>query len=64
MQDHSQTNRQAGTTSGSLNAQLVNAVPLILGRRMDGRGCEAAAIASVTVQAWRPERTAGRRSAT
>jgi hypothetical protein len=61
MQDHPQTNRQADTTSGSLNAQLVNAGPLILGRRMDGRGCEAAAIASVTVQAWRPERTAALR---
>jgi hypothetical protein len=58
MQDHPQTNRQADTTSGSLNAQLVNAGPLIIGRRMDGRGCEGAAIASVTVQAWRPERRA------
>lgn len=58
MQDHPQTNGQADTTSGSLNAQLVNAGPLILGRRMDGRGCEVAAIASVTVQAWRPERRA------
>jgi hypothetical protein len=30
----------------------------MLGRRMNGQGCEAAGIASITVQAWRPDRTA------
>jgi len=61
MHNYPQISRQTETTSGSLNAQIINAGPLILGRRMDGRGCEGAAIASVTVQAWRPERTAALR---
>lgn len=64
MQDHTQSGRVVATTSGSLNSQHVNAAPLILGRRMNGQGCEAAAIASVTVQAWRPDRTAAIRLVT
>ena len=60
MQKNLQTNRQslAGSTAGSIRSQSVNADPLILGRRRDGRGCEVAAITSMNVQAWRPDRTA------
>ncbi|MBN2559516.1 MAG: hypothetical protein JXQ75_01110 [Phycisphaerae bacterium] len=61
MQSHTQTDRQADTTSGSLTAQLTNAGPRVLGRRMDGQGCEAVGVASITVQAWRPDRTAALR---
>jgi len=63
MQKNLQTNRQplTGSTAGSLHSQRVNAGPLILGRRKDGRGCEVVALATMTVQVWRPDQTAALR---
>jgi hypothetical protein len=45
-------------TAGSLGGQLVNAIPLIRGRRLATGGAEAASLGSVLVRAWSPSGSA------